>query len=136
MSALSPRQMFLLDQACKPINEAFGDFGCYLVGTASKRQAYRDVDVRFIMTDKQFDRLHKAVKDVGLAFLGLSIGQYLASLTGLPIDFQIQRMTEANHHHPGGFRNPLGHRSLASYVGDAPRITTAASDDTRKAGEQ
>jgi hypothetical protein len=115
--------MFLLDQACKPINEAFGSFGCYLVGTASERQQYRDVDVRFIMADKKFDRLEKAVKGVGMAFLGIAIGQYLASLTGLPIDFQFQRQTEANHYHGDKRRNPLGHRSLRNYEGDAPRVT-------------
>jgi hypothetical protein len=117
--------MFLLDQACKPVNEAFGDFGCYLVGTASERQPYRDVDVRFIMTDKQFDRLEKAVKPRGVAFLGIAIGQHLASLTGLPIDFQIQRQTEANHHHGSKRRNPLGGRSLDNYEGDSPRVDMA-----------
>lgn len=122
MSAMNPRQMFLLDQACKPINEAFGNFGCYLVGTAAERQQYRDVDVRFIMADKRFDRLKKAVGLPGLAFLGIAIGQHLASLTALPIDFQIQRQTEANHHHGGKMRNALGHRSLANYEGDAPKV--------------
>jgi hypothetical protein len=117
--------MFLLDQACKPINEAFGDYGCYLVGTASERQQYRDVDVRFIMTDKKFDRLRKAVGPSGLAFLGIAIGQHIASLTSLPIDFQIQRQTEANHHHGDKRRNPLGHRSLANYEGDAPKVDMA-----------
>ena len=118
MSALSPRQMFLLDQACHPINEAFGSFGCYLVGTAYHRGPYRDVDVRFIMADKKHDRLTKVIRSEGIAFLGLAIGQYLASLTNLPIDFQIQRQTEANALHDGP-RNPLGHRDLANYKGDA-----------------
>lgn len=47
MSAFSPRQMFALDEACKPISEAF-DETPYLVGTAVSRQEYRDVDVRLI----------------------------------------------------------------------------------------
>jgi hypothetical protein len=119
MSALSPRQMFLLDQACHPINAAFGSFGCYLVGTATERGPYRDVDVRFIMADKGHDKLTKAIGADAVAFLGIAIGQYLASLTGLPIDFQIQRQTEANALHPNGYRIPLGGRSLSNFKGDA-----------------
>jgi hypothetical protein len=121
MSALSPRQMFLLDQACHPINEAFGRFGTYLVGTAGTRGPHRDVDVRTIMKDKKYDRLLKAIGQPGIAFLGLSIGQYLASLTGLPIDYQIQRQTEANALHDG-MRNALGVRRLANYKGDAQSV--------------
>lgn len=130
MSALSPRQMFLLDSACYPINEGLGSYGCYLVGTAADpvaargKRAPRDVDVRFIMKDKTHDRLRKAIGTAGITMMSLGFGQYLASLTGLPIDFQIQRRTEANHHHPDGYRNPLGHRSLSNYTGDAPAIET------------
>jgi hypothetical protein len=100
MSALNPRQMFLLDSACQPP---------------------RDIDVRTIVDDKQFDKLRKAIKPKGIAFLGIAIGQYLASLTGLPIDYQIQRMTEANALH-SGTRNPLGHRNLDNYKGDAQTV--------------
>jgi len=122
MSALSPRQMFLLDLACKPITEAFGD-GVYHVGTSAARQEYRDVDVRLMLSDKKFDRLEKAIGTKAVAFLGLAIGQYLASLTGLPIDFQVQRQTEANNYHGRKFRNPLGVRTLVNFKGDAPRTT-------------
>jgi hypothetical protein len=118
MSALSPRQMFLLDEACKPIAEAFEP--PYLVGTAAARQDYRDVDVRLILEDAAHERLRKAVGWKGLAFLGLAVGEYLAARTGLPIDFQIQQQSAANHHHPEGMRNPLGLRHLSNYTGDAP----------------
>lgn len=121
MSALSPRQMFLLDLACKPLWEAFDGGAVYLVGTAVERQPFRDVDVRLIISDKPYDRLKKALGADGIAFLGIAIGQYLASLTGLPIDFQLQRQTEANAHH-SGMRNPLGLRHLRSFEGDAPPL--------------
>ena len=117
MSALSPRQMFLLDEACKPIAEAFT--APYLVGTAASRQTHRDVDVRLILSDKHYARLRKAVGVQGVAFLGLAIGEYLAARTGLPVDFQVQQQTAANQHHDGP-RNPLGVRSLDNYGGDAP----------------
>lgn len=51
-------------------------------------------------------------------FLLYVIGQYLASVTGLPIDFQFQQMTAANEKHAKP-RNPLGTRSMWNYQGDA-----------------
>ena len=113
--------MYLLDLACGPIWDTFGR-GVYLVGTAAERQPFRDVDVRLILSDKKHDRLTKAIGDDGIAFLGIAFGQYIASLTGLPIDFQVQRQTEANHHHGGKPRNPLGIRDLRNFAGDAPRL--------------
>jgi hypothetical protein len=110
--------MFLLDLACQPIEEAFGFGSLYLVGTATERGPHRDVDVRLILDDKRHDKLCKAIGRKGIALLGLTIGQYLASLTGLPIDFQVQRRTEANVLH-SGMRNPLGTRSLDNFRGDA-----------------
>jgi hypothetical protein len=112
--------MFLLDQACQPLREAFPDYGPYLVGTATERGPFRDVDVRLIMEDPEYDKLAAAVGMPAIWFLGLSIGQYLASLTGLPIDFQVQRATEANAIHGDKMRNPLGRRGLINYEGDAP----------------
>jgi len=112
--------MYLLDSACHPLMEVFG-WSTYLVGTAMQPRdgrPPRDIDVRTIVRDKQFDRLEKAIGKKGIAFLGIAIGQYLASLTGLPIDYQLQRMTEANALH-SGTRNPLGHRNLDNYKGDA-----------------
>jgi len=51
--------------------------------------------------------------------MGLTTGQYIASLTGMPIDFQVQRRTEANEKHPGKMRNPIGLRSMVNFRGDA-----------------
>ncbi len=119
MSALSPRQMFELDLACKPIRAAFDSQMCgvYLVGTAGVRGPYRDVDVRLMLADGYYDTLADAIGPPAIAFLGLAIGRYLASMTGLPIDFQIQRTTDANAKHAGP-RNPLGARSLLNFAGD------------------
>jgi hypothetical protein len=119
VSALSPRQIWLLDEACKPINEAFGESGCYHVGTSAEgRSEYRDVDVRYIMHDDQYDKLQEAIGVNGIAFLGLSIGNHLAMMTHLPIDFQIQPMARANELHGDKFRNPLGVRRLSNFQGD------------------
>lgn len=130
MSAFSPRQMFLLDEACKPIRQVWPDYGPVLVGTAQGPRgdrAPRDVDVRLVMEDERYDELAGTVGPRGMAFLGLAIGEYLASRTGLPIDFQLQRCTEANERHEGR-RNPLGLRSLSHYEGDAAPSRSATPD--------
>lgn len=117
MSAFSPRQMFILDEACKPIAEAF-DSTPYLVGTATGRAEYRDVDVRLILDDDKYTALAGVVGPELIAFLGLAVGEYLAARTGMPIDFQVQQQTTANAKH-NGMRNPLGLRTLDNYRGDA-----------------
>lgn len=122
MSAFSPRQMFALDEACKPIAEAF-DATPYLVGTAVTRAEYRDVDVRLILDDEKYARLADAVGPQLLAFLGIAVGDYLAQRTGMPIDFQVQQQSGANAKHDGP-RNPLGLRDLGNYSGDAPPVHT------------
>jgi len=126
MSALSPRQMFLLDEACKPIVNAFGRH-LYLVGTSAalERIKYRDVDIRLILSDNDYDALNAAASKEAIILLGFTIGEYLASRTSLPIDFQIQRQSEANKKHGGKIRNPIGVRNLLEYEGDAEINHTA-----------
>lgn len=114
--------MWRLDEACRPIRQTFHS-PPFLVGTAETggpdgRGGYRDVDVRLILEDEPYDALADQFGPDGMAFLGLAFGEYLAARTGLPVDFQLQRQSEANERHPGP-RNPLGVRSLANYSGDA-----------------
>lgn len=121
MSALSPRQLFLLDEACKPIRKAFseGNSGVYLVGSALEKGGFgRDVDVRLMLDDALYAKL-SALPEGCIPLLGMIIAQYLATRTGLPIDFCIQQTSAANslHNKP---RNPLGGRHLWEYKGDAP----------------
>lgn len=96
--------IFALEQACKPINRAFGHFGCYLVGSALERPDWRDVDVRFIMEDSEFAKLfpdagdHWEFDDRWL-LLTVAISERLSKVTGLPIDFQFQPQSHANARH-------------------------------------
>jgi hypothetical protein len=118
--------MFLLDNAAWPIRRAFcyddetGLSGLYLVGSTmsgEKSAGARDTDVRLMLSDGRYQRLKDAVGMAGIRFLGIAIGQYLASATGLPIDFQIQQTSAANAEHQGR-RNPLGTRDLDNFIGD------------------
>jgi hypothetical protein len=118
MSSLYPAMLFRLDLACKPIAEAFG---CepYLVGSVQERTAgaRSDVDVRLILADKKYDRLIRTPEMRTMLDMAFSV--YLSSMTGLPVDFQIQRRTQANEKHKGKQRNPLGGRPLSAWVGDS-----------------
>lgn len=99
--------VFALTQACQHINDAFGDYGCYLVGSAIERPDWRDVDVRYIMPDEEF---YKLFPDAPVScgswefnprwlLLNVSIALWLKLQTGLPIDFQIQPQSHANSQH-------------------------------------
>jgi hypothetical protein len=123
-SHLSTAEFKLLNDACIPIAEAFGSLP-YLVGSVTERPDYRDIDLRLILTDEDFDHWFRG-RVMLWSLICLTIGRHLASATGLPIDFQIQRRTEANEKHPDGARHPLGMRGrpLAG-GGDATRFTPA-----------
>lgn len=103
-----------LDEACKPIREGFGATP-YLVGSAMNDADWRDVDVRLMLSDEEFDSLF-AERPKLWGLLSRVITTYLQARTTLPIDFQIQRISEANEKHRKP-RNPLGGRGLELYAG-------------------
>jgi hypothetical protein len=114
---LTTDQMYRLDAACRMIYRAFGT--PYLVGSAGigGKSSWRDVDVRLMLDDEEFDKVCPTLQRWEL--LSLAIGDYLRKETGLPVDFQIQRTTEANAKHGGKPRNPLGMRRNFAAGGDA-----------------
>jgi hypothetical protein len=120
---LTTTELYHLDQACQVISKAFDGEHPYLVGTAGYGDAgsYRDVDVRLMLDDDEFTAVCPTRERWEL--LCLSIGAYLASRTGLPIDFQIQAASVANDKH-GKPRNPLG------MGGAAARIFAGGGDGT------
>jgi hypothetical protein len=121
---LTTTQMYHLDQACELVSKAFGGECPYLVGTAGLGGAdsYRDVDVRLMLDDGEFAAACPTRERWEL--LCLSVGAYLASRTGLAIDFQVQRVTEANAKHGRQPRNPLG------IGGAAARVFAGGGDGT------
>lgn len=92
-SYLTVSQQFDLDHACKALEEA--GLQSYHVGSSITRPDWRDVDVRCIMDDDEFDALFLGARS-RLKFLNVAISEWLGARTGLPVDFQFQRMTEAN----------------------------------------
>lgn len=92
------------------IADAFGECP-YHVGSSATSKTWRDVDVRLILDDDRFAALFPGYAaanhiDAWWSLLCAALSELGRARTGLPIDFQIQPMTEANHKYPG-IRNPL-----------------------------
>lgn len=112
---LLPYQFFSLNQACRPLDEAFGmGLGIFQVGSSLCRKDYRDVDVRCILADDEFKQMFPQGERSALwNVICSSISLWLAQQTGLPIDFQIQQQTAANKEFDGR-RNALGIESAGA----------------------
>lgn len=126
---LSTVQLYRLDLACTPLkllaDEDDGPSGVYLVGSSWDRADFRDVDVRLILSDERFDALFGTSPQLWGIFC-CAVSRSLTDDTGLPVDFQVQRMTEANEQYGDKPRNPLGHVAIGfrefAGRGDATRF--------------
>lgn len=117
-------QIFNLSHACQAIVSAFGP-NVYLVGSSLERRDFRDVDVRCMLDDADFDALFphggvNAVYNARLSLMNVAISGWLSERSGLPIDFQFQRRTEANDEFKG-HRSALG---LFFHVGEDDETAT------------
>lgn len=116
-SYLTTASFARLNHACAVVTEALGHKP-YLVGSAMETEEYRDVDVRSILPDEEWDELFGG-RPFFWSLFCLSVSTYLSQVSGLPVDFQVQRMTEANAKHDKP-RNPIGTRGrLFAGGGDA-----------------
>lgn len=99
-----------LDAFGREIDDAFGHLP-YLVGTAATGKTWRDVDVRLILPDDEFEQLFPPVPrdqpDGRWGLICAAISELARQRTGLPVDFQIQRQSYANDRYPG-VRQALG----------------------------
>lgn len=115
---LLPSQNFVLNQACRALVDAFG-WHVFHVGSSLRSltdgSPWRDIDVRCMLEDEEFDRMFPGAwpspygdpSGPRLALMNASLSEWLAARTGLPIDFQFQRLTQANEKFPGQ-RSALG----------------------------
>jgi len=116
-SYLTPHQMRRLDAACIPAVRALGFGTVVLVGSVLTHPDYRDVDVRAVIADEDFDRMFPGVKvhkdgaahySQLWAWICMSVSGEISQASGMNVDFQIQRRTEASKTEGG--RIPLGCR--------------------------
>lgn len=130
-----PQEIYL-NMFGKVVFDAFGEWP-YLVGSAlAQKRDWRDVDVRLILDDVRYAEvigtfeqpplLNPRWRAFCLAFSALG-----RSMTGLPIDFQIDQQSDANTR----FNGP---RSALIMCGDYPIIRAGeetAEDETDKLDE-
>jgi hypothetical protein len=99
-----PTQL-LLEQFGAQLAAAFGEVA-YQVGSSLSTTAFRDVDVRVMLDDAQYeamglgdpDRPHENARWVAYALAFSALGR---QMTGLPVDFQLQQTSHANAHDDG-----------------------------------
>lgn len=94
------------------LREAFPHATAVHVGSSATSKTWRDVDVRLVMPDEDFDALfpnglalHQ--NDTKWALLSAAIAELGRKLTGFPIDFQFQRRSEASDRYGRKLREPL-----------------------------
>lgn len=100
-------QSLLLQEFGSQVWAAFG-YPPYHVGSSLTEKTWRDVDVRLILPDDEYEALGlgsakgefqmQNAKWVALCLAFSALGK---QLTGLPIDFQIQQQTAANEAYKG-----------------------------------
>ncbi len=93
--------------------DAFGNPPFHVGSSVLNKRDWRDVDVRMILSDEEWDRMglgdpkdcqmNPKWRAFAIAFSALG-----KQMTGLPIDFQLQRMTEANTEFGGCVRSAIG----------------------------
>ena len=106
-SYLTVSQAYALNVACSALRP-FG-YGTYHVGSSLTKPDYHDVDLRCMLADDEYDRMFDSDQgELRLLFLNTAISDWIAARTGLPIDFQFQRATNANETFKG-IRNAVGH---------------------------
>lgn len=127
---------FNLNACCFLINQAHPEsYGVYLVGSCLRKRDYRDVDVRMILGDADFERWFpgsagRPDMNALWSLMCTSISCWLQAQTGLPVDFQIQQQTAAN----AEFSQKNGHarHHIGLYLRPTPRDYAQSAADGAK----
>ena len=120
----------LLDIFGSMVWDAFGHPPYHVGSSLKNKSGWRDVDVRMILADDEWDamglgepeRCHQNGKWVSLCLAYSALGK---QMTGLPIDFQLQRQTDVNAEykaadgHPRSALGLLPHRFKQFSVNEA-----------------
>lgn len=83
------------------LNAMFGPHAYHVGSSLEKKEGWRDVDVRVILPDHEWDamqlgdpnRTHSSAKWTAYC---IALSAFGKDMTGLPIDCQLQRQTQAN----------------------------------------
>lgn len=133
-----PASLYLADFG-QLVYEAFGEIP-YQVGSSlvsNGRPSWRDVDVRLMLDDERYaaegfgdpERPHDSPKWCALVKAFSLLGR---QMTGLPIDFQIQQTSHANHH----YSRKQGHGRSALFCAAHEREKSDAFDRGRASAKE
>lgn len=111
---IGPHDRLMLDLFGELVWEAWGERG-YIVGSSQRGVPWRDVDIRVMVSREEFQRWFGTTWQDGRRHQNplwrahmLAWSKLGQQLTGLPIDFQVERISEANAKHRDEPRNPIG----------------------------
>ena len=110
------------------LNAMFGDHTYHVGSSLEKKDGWRDVDVRIILPDEVWDTMqlgdpknpHSNAKWISYT---LALSAFGHALTGLPIDCQLQRNTEANEEYG------RGKGTSRSFLGIVPELFEQPHED-------
>lgn len=104
-------EAYSLDQVAHFVSKALGNT-CYLVGSATEKRDFRDVDIRMIFDDVKWVALFGDKSSGGHSFfwslLCVSVSEYMSKRTGLKVDFQIQKRSSVRKSDWEKPRSPIG----------------------------
>ncbi len=92
-----------LDMFAHAVRECFGET-VYMVGSATRGKGWRDVDVVVMIDDERWESMfgsHWVDCNWRWASMCTAFSSLGKMMTGLPIDFKIQPIRQANERHKG-----------------------------------
>jgi len=119
-----------LEDWCRMVRVIFGSTP-YLVGSATERADYRDVDVRVVLAADRFAALSRGRLD-SIRFLNRALSVWGRQETGLPIDFQVQCGAETEAFPTA--RNAMGVRDWSLIPTSGVPYPVATQDGREEAG--
>lgn len=106
----SPAALFRLRIFGDTVHRLIGK-RAYLVGSVLHRRDHRDIDVRIMLDDDTFERTFGGnglwITNGSLTFANMALSALAREMTGLDIDCQFQRLSDANAEYGRKPREPL-----------------------------
>lgn len=115
----SPPALFRLRLLGEAVHKLIGKRP-YLVGSVLTRRDHRDIDVRIMLDDETFERVFGGdglwITNGSLTLANMALSALARELSGLEIDCQIQRQSDANAEYGDHERQPLMFANRTPYV--------------------
>lgn len=128
MGGLGPHAGFRLRIFGAMAQQGFGQPAYHVGSSLTQKHGWRDVDVRVLLPDDEHARLARLLD---LRIQALAWSALGAELTGLPIDFQVQRQAAANAEFDGPRSALVLLDTDLPMVMTSPHLHAASTEDER-----